>query len=44
MKIPLATPQPSRQPTGLPVLRLGFRPFYLGGAYFGIVSIALWLA
>lgn len=44
VKIPLATPQPSRQPTGLPVLRLGFRPFYLGGAYFGIVSIALWLA
>ncbi|AOK46556.1 NnrS family protein [Burkholderia sp. MSMB617WGS] len=44
MKIPLATHQPSRQPTGLPVLRLGFRPFYLGGAYFGIVSIALWLA
>lgn len=44
MKIPLAAHQPSRQPAGLPVLRLGFRPFYLGGAYFGVVSIALWLA
>ncbi|WP_435530746.1 NnrS family protein [Paraburkholderia fungorum] len=34
------------QPTpglGLPVLRLGFRPFYLGGALFGAVAIALWL-
>ena len=28
---------------GLPVLRLGFRPFYLGGALFGAVAIALWL-
>ncbi len=44
VKIPLATHQPTRQPTGLPVLRLGFRPFYLGSAYFGVVSIALWLA
>jgi uncharacterized protein involved in response to NO len=29
--------------SGLPVLRLGFRPFYLGGALFGVVAIALWL-
>jgi uncharacterized protein involved in response to NO len=28
---------------GLPVLRLGFRPFYLGGAVFGAIAIALWL-
>jgi uncharacterized protein involved in response to NO len=28
---------------GLPVLRLGFRPFYLGGACFGLVAMLLWL-
>ncbi|WP_027211336.1 NnrS family protein [Burkholderia sp. WSM2232] len=28
---------------GLPVLRLGLRPFYLGGACFGVVAVALWL-
>ncbi|OLL32091.1 NnrS family protein [Burkholderia sp. SRS-W-2-2016] len=28
----------------MPVLRLGFRPFYLGGAAFGLLAIALWLA
>lgn len=28
---------------GLPVLRLGFRPFYLGGACFGVVAMLLWL-
>jgi uncharacterized protein involved in response to NO len=27
----------------MPVLRLGFRPFYLGGAVFGVVAITLWL-
>jgi uncharacterized protein involved in response to NO len=35
--------QPHRPGTALPVLRLGFRPFYLGGAVFGAVAIALWL-
>ncbi|BCZ84980.1 hypothetical protein PTKU64_86550 [Paraburkholderia terrae] len=25
------------------MLRLGFRPFYLGGALFGVIAIALWL-
>lgn len=34
----------SKQASGLPLLRLGFRPFYLGGALFGFVAIALWLA
>ena len=29
---------------GPAVLRLGFRPFYLGGAGFGLVALALWLA
>ncbi|WP_257251506.1 NnrS family protein [Burkholderia cepacia] len=27
----------------LPVLRLGFRPFYLGGALFGALAILVWL-
>ena len=39
---PVARPQPPAV-SGLPVLRLGFRPFYLGGALFGVVAIALWL-
>lgn len=34
----------SKQTLGLPVLRLGFRPFYLGGAGFGLIAVALWLA
>ncbi|MES2098477.1 MAG: NnrS family protein [Pseudomonadota bacterium] len=29
---------------GLPVLRLGFRPFYLGAAAFAALSIPLWVA
>lgn len=33
-----------RQASGLPVLRLGFRPFYLAGAAFGLLAIALWLS
>ncbi|GAB7524878.1 hypothetical protein PBS_38660 [Paraburkholderia sp. 2C] len=28
---------------GLPILRLGFRPFYLGGACFGLVAMLFWL-
>jgi uncharacterized protein involved in response to NO len=27
----------------LPVLRLGFRPFYLGGALFGVLAMLVWL-
>lgn len=27
----------------LPVLRLGFRPFYLGGALFGVLAMLAWL-
>src|SRR5581483_11429947 len=33
----------SKQALGAPVLRLGFRPFYLGGAGFGLIALALWL-
>jgi uncharacterized protein involved in response to NO len=36
-----ASPQPL---TGLPLLRLGFRPFYLGAAAFAALSIPLWVA
>ena len=35
---------PALQASGLPLLRLGFRPFYLGGALFGFVAVALWLS
>ncbi len=31
-------------PRGWPVLRLGFRPFYLGAAVFGALAVPLWLA
>ena len=36
---PLAAPAP-----GWPVLRLGFRPFYLGAALFGMLAVPLWVA
>lgn len=32
------------QPRGWPVLRLGFRPFYLGAALFGALAVPLWMA
>jgi len=41
---PVTKPGPTSSPSGLPVLRLGFRPFYLGGALFGVVAIVLWLS
>lgn len=31
-------------PRGWPVLRLGFRPFYLGAAAFGLCAVPLWVA
>ncbi|MDQ2780895.1 MAG: NnrS family protein [Pseudomonadota bacterium] len=31
-------------PRGWPVLRLGFRPFYIGAAAFGCVAVPAWLA
>ena len=34
----------SKPSSGLPILRLGFRPFYLGGAPFALVGIVLWLS
>jgi uncharacterized protein involved in response to NO len=38
---PLAPPSP---PAGLPLLRLGFRPFYLGAALFATLAVPLWVA
>lgn len=37
---PAATPAPS----GWPLLRLGFRPFYLGAAAYAAVAVPLWVA
>jgi len=31
-------------PSGWPLLRLGFRPFYLGAALFALLAIPLWMA
>lgn len=31
-------------PQGLPLLRLGFRPFYLGAAAYGMLAVPLWIA
>lgn len=31
-------------PPGWPLLRLGFRPFYLGAAAYGMLAIPLWIA
>jgi uncharacterized protein involved in response to NO len=40
-----ATPAASTPPPrGWPILRLGFRPFYLGAAVFGMLAIPLWIA
>lgn len=34
----------ANQPQGWPVLRLGFRPFYLGGSLVAALAVPLWLA
>lgn len=39
-----AAAAPTLQPRGWPLLRLGFRPFYLCAALFGMLAIPLWLA
>lgn len=38
---PMAAPQPA--PAGLPLLRLGFRPFYLGAAWFALLAVPVWV-
>jgi len=49
MTIPLspltsARPAPIPSPRGWPLLRLGFRPFYLAAAAYGMVAVPLWIA
>ena len=41
----IATPSAAAPvPRGLPLLRLGFRPFYLGAACYGMLAVPLWIA
>jgi uncharacterized protein involved in response to NO len=43
--ISVAQPAPAAAaPYGLPLLRLGFRPFYLGAAAFAALAVPLWIA
>ena len=35
---------PAQKPPGWPVLRLGFRPFYIGGALVAALTVPLWVA
>ena len=45
--LPLLTATPSvtaPAPQGWPLLRLGFRPFYLGAAAYGMLAVPLWVA
>ncbi|UJW82024.1 NnrS family protein [Hydrogenophaga sp. SL48] len=41
----VSPPEPTAapQPPGWPLLRLGFRPFYLGAAVFALLAIPLWV-
>jgi uncharacterized protein involved in response to NO len=41
---PLQAGPAAPAPAGLPLLRLGFRPFYLGAAGFAALAIPLWIA
>lgn len=41
--LPLFSPS-TPVPQGLPLFRLGFRPFYLGGALLAALAVPLWLA
>ena len=45
--VPLLEPQgasPASAPRGIPLFRLGFRPFYLLAALFAALSVPLWIA
>jgi uncharacterized protein involved in response to NO len=44
LPIASAAAAPAPEPTGWPLLRLGFRPFYLGAAVFAALAVPLWLA
>lgn len=39
-----APPAPVPAPQGRPLWRLGFRPFYLGAAAYGMLAVPLWIA
>ncbi|HJV59815.1 MAG TPA: NnrS family protein [Albitalea sp.] len=39
-----SAPPPAAAARGLPLLRLGFRPFYLGAAVFAALAVPLWVA
>jgi uncharacterized protein involved in response to NO len=39
-----APPSAAAAPRGWPLLRLGFRPFYLGAAVFAMLAVPLWIA
>ena len=41
---PAGAPQATPLPHGWPLLRLGFRPFYLGAAVFALLAVPLWIA
>ncbi|MGE0311665.1 MAG: NnrS family protein [Lautropia sp.] len=42
--IAASTTPGGRRPVGWPVLRLGFRPFYLGASVFAVIAIPYWIA
>jgi uncharacterized protein involved in response to NO len=42
--LPDAALKPTPAAHGWPVLRLGFRPFYLGAAAFAVLAVPLWVA
>jgi uncharacterized protein involved in response to NO len=47
MALPLLIPTAAARapaPRGWPLLRLGFRPFYLGAAAFALLAVPLWVA
>ena len=42
--VPTPVPTPAPSPQGWPLLRLGFRPFYLGAAAYAMLAVPLWIA
>ncbi len=46
VNLPISKERPPTTPTavGLPLLRLGFRPFYIGGALLAALIVPLWVA
>lgn len=44
MKLPVLPAQPLEPPRGGALLRLGFRPFYLGAAAFACLAVPWWIA